>query len=122
MGAWVSLIGAGITVAMLWLLVPRFGYQGAAWAHLACYGTMVALSYGLGRKYYPVPYEVWRVIAYIAFGLGLYAAAGRLIADLGWNALLVGTLLLALYLGVVALVDGRRLLRQTPPPPQTGVA
>jgi O-antigen/teichoic acid export membrane protein len=122
MGAWVALIGAGITVVMLWLLVPRFGYQGAAWAHLACYGAMVALSYGLGRKYYPVPYEVLRVIGYIGLGLGLYAAAGRLVSDLGWNALLVGTLLMVLYLGVVALIDGRRLLRQTPPPPQQDVA
>jgi O-antigen/teichoic acid export membrane protein len=111
MGAWVALIGAGITVVSLWLLVPEFGYEGAAWAHLICYSAMVALSYGLGRRYYPVPYEVVRVVGYIVLGLGLYGAGRWLTDGVGWNPFAAATGLMALYLVIVAILDGRRLLR-----------
>ena len=115
MGAWVALVGAGITVLCLWLLVPAFGYEGAAWAHLACYSTMVVLSYGLGRRYYPVPYDVLRVVGYIALGLGLYAAGHWLTTSLGWHPFAAGTALMALYLAIVAIADGRKLLRSAAP-------
>jgi O-antigen/teichoic acid export membrane protein len=110
LGAGVALIGAAITVTLLWLLVPRFGYQGAAWAHLACYGAMVVISYGLGRRYYPVPYELPRVLGWLVLGLMLYVAAGSLTEDLGWPPLIAGTLLLVLYLALAIAVEGRRLL------------
>jgi O-antigen/teichoic acid export membrane protein len=110
LGAAVSLVGAGITVAVLWLLVPRVGYHGAAWAHLACYGSMVAISYGLGRRYYPVPYDLRRLFGWTTLGLGLYAAGRWLTDDLGWHFLVSGTLLMALFVALVAAIDGRRLL------------
>ncbi len=112
MGAWVALAGAGITIVSLWLLVPRFGYQGAAWAHLICYAAMVVLSYGLGRRYYPVPYDLLRTLGYVALGLGLYTACNWLTADLGWHPFAAASGLLALYLAIVALADGRKLLRR----------
>jgi O-antigen/teichoic acid export membrane protein len=112
LGAWVALTGAAITVVMLWVLVPVHGFVGAAWAHLACYSAMVVLSYWLGRRYYPVPYEVPRVVGYILFGLGLYGVGRWLSAGLGWNALAVGALLLMVYLAVVAALDLRRLRAQ----------
>ncbi|WP_366929531.1 oligosaccharide flippase family protein [uncultured Thiohalocapsa sp.] len=111
MGAWVAVIGAGITIVSLWLLVPAFGYEGAAWAHLICYGAMVVLSYGLGRRYYPVPYEVLRVSGYIGLGLGLFAT-GRWLTDThGWNPFAAGSLLIAVYVLLVALLEGPRLRR-----------
>ena len=66
LGAWVTLAGSAVTVALLFWTVPRYGYAGAAWAHLACYMVMVGLSYALGRRYYPVPYDLKRVFGYIA--------------------------------------------------------
>jgi hypothetical protein len=110
MGAWVALVGAGITVLSLWLLVPAFGYEGAAWAHLICYGAMVVLSYTLGRRYYPVPYDALKVFGYMGLGLALYAAGRWLTDQVGWNPFAAGTLLLAVYVAVVALLDGRKLL------------
>lgn len=72
LGAGVALVGAGITVVSLWLLVPRFGYEGAAWSHLICYASMVVISWLLGRRYYPVPYDLKRIFGYIGLGLGLF--------------------------------------------------
>lgn len=111
LGAGVALIGALITIVALWLLVPVYGYEGAAWAHLICYSTMVLISYLLGRRFYPVPYDLRRVIGYIALGLALYAGHQALVEQLGWNSSLSATMLMAGYLALVLVIDGRRLRR-----------
>ncbi|QGU33306.1 lipopolysaccharide biosynthesis protein [Thermochromatium tepidum] len=102
MGAGVSLIGSAITIGLLIWWVPVQGYMGAAWAHLVCYGTMVGLSYGLGQRYYPVPYDVGRVLGYIAFGVGLYRFNRWLLTQQDWPALGAGTVCLVLFLILVA--------------------
>ena len=112
MGAWVTLVGSVVTVALLFWWVPIYGYAGAAWAHLACYTTMVALSYALGRRYYPVPYELGRVLGYILLGLGIYGTSRFLVAGLDWHPAPTGTLLLGLFLALVWLFDGRKLLHR----------
>ncbi len=111
MGAAVSLIGAAITVGVLLTLIPRYGYVGAAWAHLACYSAMAAISYVLGRRYYPVPYDLKRVFGYLALGLALYGVSRVLVGGLGWGSLPVGLALLALFFTLVFVADGRALIR-----------
>ncbi|WP_347338101.1 oligosaccharide flippase family protein [Chromatium okenii] len=113
LGAGVSLMGAVITVILLLWWVPIYGYQGAAWAHLMCYGAMVILSYLLGRHYYPVPYQLWRVIGYVVFAVALYLANQWLIQVLHWSSLFTATGLLTLFLFTVVVVDGVPLLRQS---------
>ena len=112
LGAWVSLGGAAITVVMLLALVPVFGFAGAAWAHLVCYGSMVVASYLLGQRFYPVPYDLRRVFGYVALGLGLYAASRGLVDWLALDALRVGAILLLSFLVLVFAFDGRALLRR----------
>jgi len=112
MGAWVSLLGAAITVIMLITLIPTWGYAGAAWAHLACYSAMVVVSYLLGRRYYPVPYDLKRVFGYLALGLALFGASRLLVGVVGWQAPLVGGGLLVLFLVLVFFADGRALVRR----------
>ncbi len=109
LGAAVSLVGAGITVGALVWWVPLLGYRGAAWAHLACYGSMVILSYMLGRRYYPVPYDLKRILGYLGLGLGLYGMNRWLIGQ-GWPALGAGTVCFVIFL-VVAAWEVRRLIR-----------
>lgn len=112
LGAWVAISGALITSVALVLLVPKYSYAGAAWAHLLCYSFMVTVSWALGRRYYPVPYNLKRILGYIGLGLGLYAAGRGLADGLGIPALVAGSLCLAFYLLVVYLADGRALLRR----------
>lgn len=57
-GAWFSIIGAIITIGLLLFLIPAFGYMGAAWATLICYGIMMVMSYITGQKKYPIPYDI----------------------------------------------------------------
>ncbi len=112
MGAWVSLIAAGITIGLNFWWIPLIGYRGAAWAHLACYGGMAVASWLLGRHYYPVPYPVFRILFYLLFGLALYFADREFVAFCGWNAWQTGAALLGAYLLVVAVADVWPLLRR----------
>ena len=73
-GAWFSLMGLAVTVALNVVLVPRIGYMGCAWAALASYGTMMLASYAAGRKYYPIDYPLGRIGAYCLAAAVLYAA------------------------------------------------
>ena len=109
MGAVVSIGGALVTVVCLLWWVPRFGYMGAAWATLACYASMVLASYLLGRKYYPVPYDVKRVLGYIGLGIVIYLFNRELVAATGTPALLSATVLLLVYLAIAYALDGRKL-------------
>ncbi len=65
-------VGALVTIGLNWLLVPKIGYMGAAWATVACYGSMMLISYFWGQKVYPVPYETGILVAWTALALGLY--------------------------------------------------
>ena len=85
---------------------------GAAWATLACYASMVLASYLLGRKYYPVPYDVKRVVGYIGLGIVLFWANGEILAATGAPALLSGTALLLAYLAIAYALDGKKLRRR----------
>lgn len=75
-GAFISLIGAAITLVLNFVLIPLFGYMGAAWATFACYASMMVISYLLGQKYYPVNYNlrgagVYALIALVLWGISM---------------------------------------------------
>ena len=70
---YVTSTGLVVTVAANFVLVPRFGYAGAAWARLLCEATMVALSYYFNRKHFPTPYDLRRIGGYFLLGGGCYA-------------------------------------------------
>ncbi len=105
MGAWVSLVGATLTVALNWLWIPLYGYVGSAWATLVCYATMAMISYGLGQIYYPVAYPIKRLLGYTGFAIGLYALKQQQTPLVAWQPWLFASALLALYVLVVALCE-----------------
>lgn len=71
-GSTISLIGAAITIIMLFALIPALGYVGAAWATFICYFSMAAISYVWGQKYYPIPYNVSRILLYMSAAVVLW--------------------------------------------------
>ncbi|MEO8069718.1 MAG: polysaccharide biosynthesis C-terminal domain-containing protein [Flavobacteriales bacterium] len=68
-GSTISIVGAGITLVLLFALIPSMGYMGAAWATFICYASMAVISYAWGQRHYPVPYNVSRTLGYMAFGV-----------------------------------------------------
>jgi O-antigen/teichoic acid export membrane protein len=72
---------------------------------------MVLISWLLGRRYYPVPYDLRRVAGYISSGLIILLLARWATVEMGLHRLVAGTLGMTLYLAIVAWFDGRRLVR-----------
>ncbi len=76
-GTWITIMGAIITVAANYFLIPIMGYTGSAWAALACYGSMMVMCYAAGQRFFPVPYQKLPGILYIVATLLLvYAING----------------------------------------------
>jgi O-antigen/teichoic acid export membrane protein len=107
LGAVVSLLGAILTVALNVYWIPRWGYEGSAWATLSCYASMAVLSYLLGRKFYPVNYDVIRVLTYIGLGVDLYLGQQLLLQKLNMASWVSASVLMTLYLLTVALFEMR---------------
>ncbi|MGY6557776.1 MAG: lipopolysaccharide biosynthesis protein [Nitritalea sp.] len=68
---YLTLLGAGITLITVLLLVPKLGFMGAACSTLFAYMSMSALCYALGQKYYPIPYQTGKDLAYLLVGAAL---------------------------------------------------
>jgi len=110
MGAFVSLAGAALTIVLNVWWIPILGYVGSAWATLACYASMAIVSYLLGRHYYPVAYDVKRVIGYITLGVGLYIAREQLPVGPGWQQpWLLSIELMTIYILVTVLFERRQI-------------
>ncbi len=108
-GAIITMTGTLITIVLNVLLIPKLGYVGSAWAALGCYFTMVVISYLLGQKKYPIPYETGRLMLLIAGAVGLYYLSLALPELRGAIKHISSILLLVVFGGFVALVDKRFL-------------
>lgn len=64
-GLYISVVGAIITIVLNIMLIPKFGYMGSAWVSMAAYATMTTISYILGQKYYPIPYNLKKILIYL---------------------------------------------------------
>lgn len=74
-GAYISIIGAFVTLVLNYLLISKFSYYGSAIATLAAYGTMMIISYKMGQKEYPIPYEINTILKYLGLSIVLSAIA-----------------------------------------------
>lgn len=114
LGAAVSIGGAVLTIILNILLIPSMGYFGSAWATLACYIGMAGVSYILGQKYYPVPYNTAKLFTYIAVGLGLWQLFEWLHASIMpsvpfWA---ISSAIMLVFFATVWAIDGRKLLKR----------
>ncbi|MDX1909392.1 MAG: oligosaccharide flippase family protein [Bacteroidia bacterium] len=67
-------VGAAITIAINYWGIPIYGYMACAWATLICYAVMCVLVYGVGQRYYPIPYRIRRILVYGVIFLGAWWA------------------------------------------------
>ncbi|HRR04761.1 MAG TPA: polysaccharide biosynthesis C-terminal domain-containing protein, partial [Bacteroidales bacterium] len=108
-GAYITLIGAAITLLFNFLLIPIMGYYGSAWTTFLCYFTMVLLSYFIGQKYYPINYQVKKIVYYILFAVIIYLISDILPIQSTKISLLANTGLLLVYLFVLYLTENKTM-------------
>lgn len=70
-GAYISGAGAVLTIVFNWLFIPAYGYMASAVITSVIYFLMSAASYLIGQKFYKVPYQVGRGLAYIVMIFGV---------------------------------------------------
>jgi O-antigen/teichoic acid export membrane protein len=68
-GTLITVIGMIITIVANYFLIPIAGYEGSAVAALLCYFAMTVICYFLGQRYYPIPYNVGKILLYITVTL-----------------------------------------------------
>ena len=99
-----ALAGTAANFLLLVVLVPPYGFVGAAGAAVACYVVMLPLLYLRVRRVFPVPLE-WRRLALIAaLGGAVFAVGSVGIGESGAlafyaRAALVGAFLVTLRVG-----------------------
>jgi len=107
-GAWFSLIGLAITLILQIVGVPLIGYWASCGSSLVCYFVIMLLSYFIGQKKAPIPYDLKRIGQYTVLTLGLlavyYALRLYYIHNM-WLLMAVGTLLIGIYLFVLTRKD-----------------
>ena len=77
-GAYIALIGAALTIGINVLFIPRYGYMASAWATFIVYAVQMVLSYFLGQKHYPIPYNVKKFGLYLGLALLFYFIGSRI--------------------------------------------
>ncbi len=100
-GAYFSLIGLVITLALQIVGVPRIGYWASCGSSLVCYFTIMLLSYFIGQKKAPIPYDLKSIGGYTALTLGLlgvYYAFRLYYVQNMWALMGIGTAFIAVYI------------------------
>lgn len=112
-GAWITVIGAAITLAVNALFIPRFGYYACAWATFLCYGSMMVVSFVWGQKVYRVPYAWKKLVAYLAICVILYGfySLFALLHLNPWMNRGFAAALLFVWTWFIGLVEGKELSR-----------
>lgn len=64
-GAYISVFGAIVTLILNYILIPKIGLIGSAITTLIAYGVMMFISFVLGQKSYPIPYDKKAIFGYL---------------------------------------------------------
>jgi len=99
-GAWITVIGAGVTLLINFIFIPHFSYMACAWATFFCYGSMMVISFLWGQKKYPIPYAWKKLTAYMVIVVLLFFIQKvlLLITKNIWFEIATGTMLISFFL------------------------
>lgn len=94
-GAILTISGAFITIAINVIFVRNYSYVASAFGHVISYFVMMILSYFIGRKYYPINYNLRRIAEYIIVAICIFAIAFFTLRNIPvfgdiFNAILIG--------------------------------
>ena len=107
-GAYFSLIGLVITLVIQIVGVPRIGYMASCYSSLVCYLVIMLLSYFIGQKKAPIPYDlkcIGRYTLLIIVLLTIYYLLRIYIISSPWLMMVIGTALIGIYLFVLTRRD-----------------
>lgn len=104
-GAYFSTIGCVVTILIIVLLAPVYGYMACAWASFASNLLMMILSYIIGQKKFPIQYDIKSALFYGVLAVLFYFAG--ILPDIESEVLRLSyrTVLLIIFVGIVIRKD-----------------
>ena len=106
-GAYMSITGATLTIILNVILIPKIGFIGCAWTTLVCYFSMTIISYFLGKKQYPIPYEMYRLVFYFILMLSLFLASQKISLGMFANSIYI-----LIFVAVAIYVERKNLIKK----------
>ncbi|UJF28612.1 oligosaccharide flippase family protein [Kaistella sp. 97-N-M2] len=100
-GAYISVLGAAVTIAVNFYFIPGYGYWASTWATFLSYFSMMTVSYFLGQYFYPVPYHMKKIVGYLSLSIFL-SVLSYYVLD---GNLIIGNLFFLLFLGLIFYVE-----------------
>ena len=106
-GAYMSLIGLVITLAINIVFIPTYGYMACAWASFVANMSMMLISYFMGQKFFKVNYDLKSAGFFFAMSLLMLAVIllEFVYIDQIWLRLTINTFLMIIY-AYIALKRG----------------
>jgi len=105
-GAWFSLTGCAVLLAINYFFIPRYGYMACAWAGFAGYGTAMVLSYVVGQLKNPISYPLKSIGVYVLITALFFAVMQSLPTT--WPTILrlaINTVLILAFVGHIIYHD-----------------
>ncbi|MGL4346547.1 MAG: oligosaccharide flippase family protein [Chitinophagaceae bacterium] len=110
-GGVIAVSAALITIIGNIVLIPKYSYVACAWVTFFSYLFMVVVVYTWGQKKYPVPYPIKTMIFYLLFAVVIYAIYIYVETTYFFVNFLIGILFLAIYVGIVFIIEERHIIR-----------
>ncbi len=102
---WITLVGAVVSIGVIFFLVPIWGFLGGGLSTLTSYLVMCVICYFFGQKYYPIPYQTGKYVFYLIIGFAL--SYGGFYLDLGEPILnfYAKNSLIVIFIGLLVILE-----------------
>ena len=100
-GAIFSAIGCAVLLAINFIFVPKYSYMACAWGGFAGYATCMVLSYFVGQKKSPIPYDLKSAFLYFALAMVLFFTQKSISINNTALTLSVNTVLLLIFVAFI---------------------
>ena len=104
-GAVFSGIGCAVLLAVNFIFVPKYSYMACAWGGFAGYAVCMVLSYFVGQKKAPIPYNLKSAFVYFAVAMVIFFAQKNIHIESTVWTLVVNTGLLLMFVAFICWME-----------------
>lgn len=109
-GAYISIMGAILTIGINYLFIPKYGYVASAWATLIVYAFQMVVSYLWGQKHFPIKYNLRKFFLYLGLSILIYFVSTWIpYGDHSAIRFALNNAMIILFVYIVMSVEGLKL-------------
>ena len=109
-GAYISIMGAILTIGINYIFIPIYGFYASAWATLIVYAFQMVVSYLWGQKHFPIKYNLRKFFLYLGLSILVYLVSTWIpYGDHSAIKFILNNSMIILFLYIVMSVEGIKL-------------